>query len=292
MRAGINPLVSICIPTYNGNEFIREALKSALAQTYSNTEIIISDDRSSDGTVKTVKEILKKTKIPYKIIDHIPSGIGANWNNCVQNSKGKYIKFLFQDDTLEPDCISKMVELAEADDEIGLVFSKRNFICKNKSREFDKWIEKYSNLHIHWKNLKQINSGRDLLKGCSNLLKDPKNKVSEPPAVLLRKDIFSKTGYFNENLIQVLDYEFWYRVFKSYKIGFIDECLINFRLHQKQTTQKNKGNSSDYSVYERLLYKNLFWQLHPKVQKYLLINYNPFIKRAYQLYKHIRAKTT
>jgi len=57
MRAGINPLVSICIPTYNGNEFIREALKSALAQTYSNTEIIISDDRSSDGTVKTVKEI-------------------------------------------------------------------------------------------------------------------------------------------------------------------------------------------------------------------------------------------
>ncbi|HPM34977.1 MAG TPA: glycosyltransferase [Spirochaetota bacterium] len=284
------PLVSICIPTYNGNEFIAEALKSALAQTYKNTEIIISDDRSSDGTLAAVKKILKNTDIPYKIIEHSPSGIGANWNNCVINSNGEYIKFLFQDDTLEPECIEKMVKLAEMDKNIGLVFSKRNFIYKNRTEDFDNWIDEYSNLHIHWNNLKEVNSGKNMLRNCPNLLNEPKNKVSEPPAVLLRKKVFFKTGYFNENLKQALDYEFWYRVFKHYKIGFIDECLINFRLHQKQTTQKNKGDNSDFAVYTKLLYENLFWQLHPKIKKNLLVNYNPLFKRLNKIYNYFRNK--
>ena len=268
------PLVSVCIPTYNGERFIDEALQSVFSQTYKNIELIISDDKSADNTINIIISAMKNCPFHYLISNHMPCGIGANWNNCIRNANGKYIKFLFQDDTLKNDCVEKMVRLAECDDQIGLVFSKRSFICNSNDAFFEKWIRQYSNVHNYWYNLKTINSGKALLKSCSNLLSNPKNKVGEPTSVLLRKSIFGKTDCFNEQLVQVLDYEFWYRVFKSFKVGFIDESLVNFRLHENQATQKNRGNDNDYDLYKMLMYKNLFWQLHPKVQRYLFIRYN------------------
>ena len=121
-------LVSICIPTYNGEQFITEALNSAISQTYSNLEIVVSDDASNDATIEIIERFKKKTQIPISIYHHIPCGIGANWNNCVQNAKGEFIKFLFQDDILLPSCVEKMVQLAETKKTIGLVYCKRNFI--------------------------------------------------------------------------------------------------------------------------------------------------------------------
>ena len=58
-----NPLVSICIPTYNGFEFIAEAMESAINQTYSNLEIIVSDDASKDDTLKVIQEFKKRTNV-------------------------------------------------------------------------------------------------------------------------------------------------------------------------------------------------------------------------------------
>ena len=106
------PLVSICIPTCNGFQFIGEALLSAVNQSYPNLEIIVSDDHSRDDTLKIINEFESKTAIPFHIYNHKPDGIGSNWNYCAQKANGEYIKFLFQDDTLEPDCIEKMMQVA------------------------------------------------------------------------------------------------------------------------------------------------------------------------------------
>lgn len=214
-----SPLVSICIPTYNGEKYIEEALISALNQTYKNIEIIISDDNSSDRTLEIVNRIKHGTKVPLYIYQHQPKGIGANWNNCVRKANSDFIKFLFQDDILNPSCLEKMMRIALMDHKIGLVFSKREIICSEKTKFFDEWIINYKNLHNHWDNLGTINSGINLLKNSDRLLESPENKVGEPTAVLLRKEVFRKVGFFNEYLIQALDYEFWYRVFKYYKIG-------------------------------------------------------------------------
>ena len=106
------PLVSICIPTYNGAKFIKEAMDSAIAQTYANLEIIVSDDASKDGTLSIIESYKNKTLIPIHIYNHNPEGIGANWNHSVSKAQGDYIKFLFQDDILEPTCIERMMQLA------------------------------------------------------------------------------------------------------------------------------------------------------------------------------------
>ncbi|MNR16634.1 hypothetical protein D3C85_1332480 [compost metagenome] len=100
-----------------------------------------------------------------------------------------------------------------------------------------------------------------------NLFMFPKNKIGEPTAVLLRKDCFKKAGYFNTDLKQTLDIEYWLRVMKYFKIGFIDQELISFRLHNEQASAVNKKEIiPDYDILSRMYYRNLFWYLHPKYQ--------------------------
>ena len=116
------PLVSLIIPSYNGSAFLAEALQSASSQTYPNLEIIISDDASTDNTLEIAQSFQRHSSLPVSIISHPNYGLVKNLNFCIDQAKGKSIKFLFQDDLLEPNCITEMVKLAEQDPEIGLVF--------------------------------------------------------------------------------------------------------------------------------------------------------------------------
>lgn len=277
------PLVSICIPTYNGEQFIVEAMESAITQTYSNLEIVVSDDASNDNTLQLIKQFREKSKISINIFHHQPNGIGANWNNCIKQSKGEYIKFLFQDDILYPTCIEEMVRVLEHDYRIGLVASKREFMVETSyvNEEINKWIQGFGDLQAALK-LPLKNGMRILDKKLfkSDLfLEAPKNKVGEPSAVLFNKNVVKKTGYFREDLNQNLDYEFYYRILKKYKIAILEKELVKFRLHQQQATNVNKGNDdSDYVKYDEIIYYQYFWYLNRKKQLELLKRYNPIVK--------------
>jgi len=284
------PLVSICIPTYNGQKFITDAMDSAINQTYRPLEIVISDDASKDATLEIIKSFQNKTDIPIHIFAHKPSGIGANWNHSIKKSKGEYIKFLFQDDVLAPTCIEKMMEIAVTNKDVGMVYSKRDFLFDSADAKSIEWIQLYSNLHLSWKNNLIINrgvtKGTDLLKD-ENLLNFPENKIGEPTAVLLKKEVFEKVGYFSEVLKQTLDIEFWYRLIKKYDVVYIDEKLLSFRLHNNQATfinTKNELNESKFFYYS--MYKKLFWYLCFKTQKKLFYEFNifgKFIKRIFNI---------
>lgn len=285
-----NPLVSICIPTYNGQKFITDAMDSAINQTYRPLEIVVSDDASKDATLEMVKSFQNKTDIPIHIFAYKPSGIGANWNHSIKKSKGEYIKFLFQDDILAPTCVEKMMEIAVANKEVGMVYSKRDFLFDSADAKSIEWIQLYSNLHLSWKkNLiinREVTKGTDLLKD-ENLLNFPENKIGEPTAVLLKKEVFEKVGYFSEVLKQTLDIEFWYRLMKKYDVVYIDEKLLSFRLHNNQATfinAKNELNESKFFYYS--MYKKLFWYLCFKTQKKLFYEFNifgKFLKRIFNI---------
>lgn len=268
-----NPLVSICIPTYNGQEFILEVLNSALNQTYRPIEIIVSDDESTDDTLNIIKNGSIDSDINIAVYSHTPQGIGANWNHCVSKAKGEYIKLLFQDDIIAPNCIEEMIKPFLENKTLGLSFCRRNFIDEYKNESTD-WINNYRNLHQHWTKLKPIQNGRELLNDI-RLLEQPRNKVGEPTAVLLNRAVFEKVGYFNTDLKQSLDYEFWYRVFTKFDVAFVDLELATFRLHSNQATSVNSKTSiSDYDMYPRLIYKSCFWYLNPKLRKELFFKYN------------------
>lgn len=291
------PLVSICIPTYNGQKFIAEAMDAAIKQTYRPLEIVVSDDASKDATLEIIKSFQNKTDIPIHIFTHKPSGIGANWNHSIKKSNGEYIKFLFQDDTMESNCIEKMVKYAVKSNNIGLVYSKRNFIYNENDKKNIEWIKLFGNLHLSWHKNNivdgKINKGVDLLKDDS-LLSFPENKIGEPTAVLLKKEVFEKVGYFSENLRQTLDIEFWYRLMKHYDIIFIDTKLVSFRLHEMQTTSVNKNEKlNEEDLFLKSMYDNLFWKLSLSTKiklffKFHLIGRIP--KKVFNLAKRIKRK--
>ena len=103
-----NPVVSICIPTFNGSNTIEATLKSCLEQTYNSIEIIISDDNSSD---ETLSEISKFNDSRIVVLPpHVSSGAANNWNRTISAARGRFIKMMGQDDLLSPNCIQTEID--------------------------------------------------------------------------------------------------------------------------------------------------------------------------------------
>lgn len=283
-----NPLVSICIPTYNGAIYISEAMKSAICQTYRPLEIIVSDDESNDNTIDIVKTFIAHTDIPIVIYSHIPTVIGDNWNNCVKNSNGEYIKFLFQDDIIDFDCVEELVKPAVENKNVGLVFCKRRILYDQNRDDLTRWVSLYGHLHESWSNLKQIQDGRLLLKD-ENLLNTPINKVGEPTAVLIKRIVFAKVGYFSLHLQQNLDIEFWYRLMPFFNVAFVNKDLATFRLHDNQATAINsKKNINDNSHFQKQIYLKLFWFLNYNNKKHLFVTQSLFGRLLFKINKYFK----
>lgn len=284
----MSPLVSVCIPTYNGVKYVLETLTSVLNQTYDNLEIIVSDDNSTDGTLEIVKKIKEKTKIPIYILDHKPNGIGANWNNTLRHANGEYIKFVFQDDVLEPSCIAEMVDAFKYDKKIKLVASRRKFIIESDSDNMiiKEWILNYQNLQQNLQNdVKKdfLLLDKSIFKR-DDFRKSPLNKIGEPSVVLFKKSLINEVGWFNENLEQILDYEYWYRILKKNKILILKKELVSFRIHRQQATNVNRNIAiNDYRLYDKILYKSYSNLLHENLRKELYNQYGfwPNFKRKY-----------
>jgi len=258
------PLVSICIPTYNGEAFIAAALESAFAQTYSPIEVIVSDDSSKDETVAIAKSFQSKTSVDFRIILHRNYGLAQNWNFCISQAKGKYIKFLFQDDLMEPDCIEKMVAVAQQDPEIGMVFSPRGIVIGEEAKLNPLFLaasKSINDLHKNWSNLKPIQPGIELLSD-PHWMQNPINKIGEPSTVMIAADVFRNIGLFDGELSQYLDLDMWFRIMGNYKIGFVDQRLSSLRIHAGQQTWKNfaagENNKDVRRLYQKMISSDVY----------------------------------
>lgn len=272
------PLVSLCIPIFNGEEFIQEALKSVQSQTYPNLELIVSDDGSEDTSIEIIKKHLVDLPFRCKLVANVSQGIGENWNNCILHASGKYIKFLFQDDILYPDCVNEMIVLAEADDKVGMVFSDRQILMDKSKISHLKWFKTNGELNHYWdRPLKTgIYPGKQILKDKNLFRVKPWNKIGEPSSMLFRKSVFGKMGLFDTELIQFLDLEFSLRVLSQYKFGYIQKQLTGFRLHEKQASSRfSKKNISERSILLRKLSLAFFFQLSWYSKKILIAEYFP-----------------
>jgi len=120
-----NPLVSIIIPVYNGSNYVKEAIDSALAQTYKNIEVIVVNDGSTDNTEKIVKSYGDKIRYFYKE----NGGVASALNLAIENSKGEYISWLSHDDVYYPNKIQKQIEtLSKLEDKNTFIYSNSEYI--------------------------------------------------------------------------------------------------------------------------------------------------------------------
>ncbi len=278
------PLVSICIPTYNGAAFIGEAIQSAIAQTYPNIELIVSDDGSTDETIAIAQSFQSQTSVDFRIVLHRNYGLSQNWNFCISQAKGEYIKFLFQDDLLAPECIEKMVAVAQQSPEIGMVFSPRGItIADNESNPIlRRASQSIKDLHKSWSNLKSIQPGKELLAD-TNCLSNPINKIGEPSTVLIAARVFEEIGLFDSGLSQYVDLDMWWRIMGNYHIGFVDEKLSSLRIHPEQQTWKNFAAGENHKdvvrFYKKLLsspdYSFLNQEIKEKISQKLALRTQP-----------------
>lgn len=277
-----NHLVSICIPTYNGEKYLQESLDSIKLQTYQNIEVIISDDSSKDSTLLICEKFKKEVTFPVYIYKHTPSGIGANWNYSIENANGEYIKILFQDDVMETDCIEEMMRYL-LENKLEIVVCKRKIIdADSKEVSTGIWYHNFNDLQkpagieskdffvLSKRNLKNYDYERYSMD----------NIIGEPCVSLFTKKLVKRVGPFNANLKQILDYEYWLRILIKYDIGIIGRKLMKFRYHDEQTSNINTSqNIDERHIILSLLHGKLLFYIDRKMAKKYLKQKYPIIQR-------------
>lgn len=236
-----NIFVSICIPTFNGERYLKECLDSCVNQTYGNFEIVICDDGSSDNTITIIKDYMNMYPNIFLFENKNNLGMVENWNNCIKRSRGEWIKFVFQDDFIRNDCLSKFVLSARPDAQ--LVVSKRDFIVEDKS---DPIHVKYYESEI--RTLENVTSFKGSFyspKLISSLAAENicMNFIGEPSLIFFRKRTVKELGEFTNTLKQICDLEFVLRIASKYGLYYLPEKLCAFRVHSNSTTTSNVQNN-------------------------------------------------
>ncbi|MBN1405136.1 MAG: glycosyltransferase [Candidatus Omnitrophica bacterium] len=219
----MNPLISVIIPFYNNVNYISQALDSVINQTYKNFEIIAVDDGSIDDTKYIVQKNIKKYPEKIKYLYQTNSGSAAARNKGIAEAKGELIAFLDSDDTWLPGNLARQTELLDKTPAVSLVHS--DFIYFN-----DQGIERKSE---YSKNIKKHFSG-DIFY---YLFRE--NFISTS-TVVVRKDVFEKSGLFDEEFRMSQDYDLWLRITKKYKVGYVDTPLVRIRCHGNNITRSKE----------------------------------------------------
>lgn len=229
------PKLSICIPTYNGANFLREAIDSVLAQTFGDFELILSDDQSSDHTFQIVQEYARHDPRIRPIRNDSNLGLVGNWNACVRAARTDWIKFHFQDDVLHPDCVATLLSAGENGQ--AFVACERDFIFDDPNPRLRDYYES------HRARTRRRYAGRPILDaemyGREIIASVCANLVGEPPVTLLHRSLFERYGLFNPLMVSRCDSEYWNRVGCNVGIHFISEPLVHFRVHGESASARH-----------------------------------------------------
>lgn len=246
------PLVSICVPTYNGAAFIAETLDSALNQTYQNFEIVITDDKSSDSTLDICRSYAEKDS-RIKVYENAQNlGLVGNWCECVEKASSKWVKFLFQDDLLVNNCVETMISSA-LKHQVDFVVCNREYIFEEG---FDPKVRGHYEHGLPKPELifenDRVYKPEETAKAISHHLFN--NCIGEPPTFLFNKEKYSRDDY-PDNYFQLIDYIFILNKILVHDFVFVSDKLVKFRVHSSSESMRNNNkNTSDTKAFHKYLY--------------------------------------
>lgn len=213
------PLVSVCLPVYNGERFLAAAVDSVLAQTHGHFELRVFDDCSTDSSW----ELLQEIRDPRLILHRNTCNLGpeANWNQALAAARGKYIKLFHQDDLLAPQCLERQVRALEEHPQAVLAFSKRQIITPDGRRLMTRggpWPE-------------GLVAPESVVRRC---VLAGTNLIGEPSAVLFRTAVAQRIGGFDGNIPYLIDLDYWLRLMAHGPGWAIAAPLASFRVSPQQ----------------------------------------------------------
>lgn len=218
-----HPFVSIVIPVYNGENYMRSAIDSALGQDYDNLEVIVVNDGSTDNT----DEIAKSYRSKIRYFSKENGGVSTALNLAIHNAKGDYISWLSHDDYYLPNKISRQVEeLSKIDEREKIIPYSDCEILYMRGKTED------GNTKFYQMNLKEIPSLTKI-----DSLKALYSWSIHGCSLLIPKRAFITTGYFDPKLITTQDYHLWFEFINAgYLFYCIPEVLMVTRKHDEQVS--------------------------------------------------------
>ncbi len=211
-----DPMISIVIPVYNGANYLREAIDSALAQTYNNFEILVINDGSDDGGNTEAAALSYGDRIRYFAKEN--GGVATAVNLGIREMRGEYFSWLSHDDLYASDKLAVQIQalrdrgLCEA-----VVYSDFDYLDMDSGRvTSSQWLKQYPQQCME-NSIFPVLYG--LIHGCS---------------LLIHRSHFQRIGVFDESLLTTQDYDLWFRLLYDQRSVFVPRSLVCGRLHPEQ----------------------------------------------------------
>jgi len=229
------PVVSIGLPVYNGAAFLAEALRSILEQSYSDWELIIADDDSSDQSWPIIQQFEDPRIHVYRNVERL--GLVENWNCCLSKARGKYVCVFHQDDIMQRENLVRKVAFLDAHSEAGMVYSSALAI----------------NSEGHIVDNDQFLVQKDICEDSQafieRLLFSDRNFVC-CPGVVMRHILVEQVGGFNAKLPFTVDIDMWLRLGEQMAVGALADSLIHYRIHAGQESSHYDFGRVQYEEFQ------------------------------------------
>lgn len=212
-KTNLDPLLSIIIPAYNVEDYIKDAIISALDQSMKEIEVIVINDGSTDNTKEIIQSIINERNDPrLRVIDQCNRGLSGARNTGVINARGEYIGFLDGDDIWHRDKAIQHCQLLNNNENIGLTFSLSEYLTEDGCQT--------GNLLSCTKTRPSLH---DMIK---------RNHIGNGSSPVVRMNCFKVAGNFDEDLRSCEDYEMWCRILclTEYEAILIPRGLTYYRI--------------------------------------------------------------
>jgi glycosyltransferase involved in cell wall biosynthesis len=225
-------------------------LDSVQAQTFGDFEVIVVDDASTDDT----RAVLRRHAFPAMrwSTNRRNMGEARTMNRAINEARGRFIKFLHGDDTLRPDCLERMVPIAE-EARVSFVFSPRGLVLEPPDDpDLISWSERYGRVHDALGPLSATNEGVRLF---TRYLEHGilRNCFAEPSGIMARRSVLEDVGGFHLKMVGHLDGDLLSRLCPGYQVGFVDEPLYNYR--------RSRSSASSRRQPQNLAFLDAAWSL-------------------------------
>lgn len=273
-------LVTVAIPTYNREKYIKQSISSVLNQTHRNLELLVLDNHSEDNTPKTL-ESFKDNRIHY-VRNKKNIGMINNWNKCAKLAKGEYVVILGDDDILYPTFIEESMKV-------------HNNYCLGFTFAHCNKVDKSGNFLTRW--------GYDFpppgfLKGDKYLELTIKYGacLTNSTTVVLNRNVFKEVGYFEAKYgSNTFDFNMWIKIADKFDLYFINKMLADYRIHKDQVSEihwrREKIHTGKIGTYLEIfdaiarLMKRKNYYLNPYKRNFLLAKLIEYDSKLTQLLK-------
>lgn len=237
-------MVSVIVPIYNAENYLHETIKSVFSQTYTNWELILIDDGSTDSSYNIATEYVLMDK-RVRLLAHEGRknlGVSISRNLGIKSSKGTYIALLDSDDVWFSEKLEKQMQIFESCPEVSLVYTKLKTL-------FD----------INLPDFPEICGSGKVGMQDKIFVKMLNDEIWMPnSSVIFKKDVIKQVGFFEEKLIyQIEDHLFFTKCSFLYKTYFLDEILGYYRIHSTSYTVNTKWKKSIYEYFFSLMRDSL-----------------------------------